>query len=199
MEESVLSSVSPDADFQDPITLAEGLQKHIEQARAYLHRKDFDPWVIERAIDRVTRWAMPYINGDKVCKLPDKESRRRWIFGTALKAARQIALKTPECVLMEPCKLRESADVLRRVIRRGRPGDDENGHVSVLHAALEQLTDKQSEVIDLLFWRGLTFAEVAQRKGRSPQAVWDCYKGAIRKLRTLLTERNENGNNDLLW
>jgi RNA polymerase sigma factor (sigma-70 family) len=175
----------------DPASLdsdrAKCLLQREKQMRRYLARRGYSPWIIELAIDRVKQAAIPYIDGKKVCQLPDAESRRKWLFGALVKAAEQIASREVPCDLMEPGKLRDSVDEIRAAIRASRQGDERNALITSLHAALEELTERQREAIYLLYWKAMTYREAAQEMDCKPETVVDFERRGIHTLHTLLS------------
>ena len=80
-----------------------------------------------------------------------------------VKAAEQIASREFPCDLMEPGKLRESVDEIRAAIRASRQGDENNALVAALHAALEELTERQRQAIYLLYWKAMTIERRRRR------------------------------------
>lgn len=164
----------------DPDDLARCLIKRQPQMWRYLHRRKFSPWVIECAIDRVMGAAMRYITGEKLCQLRDAESRRKWLFGTLLKAARQVASREFPCNMLEPSKLVALLGSVRR-------SNEDQSLISTLHTAIDQLTDRQREAIYWIFWRGMTHPEAARRMECKPETVADHLTKAIGKLRELLS------------
>lgn len=175
VEEDLLHPSLPDPD-----DLANCLIKRKPQMWRYLHRRKFSPWVIECAIDRVMRAAMRFITGDKPCQLRDAESRRKWLFGALLKAARQVASRQFPCNVLEPSKLVALLGAVRR-------SHEDQSLISTLHTAIDQLTDRQREAIYWIFWRGMTYPEAARRMECKPETVADHLAKAICKLRELLS------------
>lgn len=160
----------------------ECLVDRLLQLHRYLSRRkeNFSSWVIELAVDRVVRAALPYFK-EKACKLPDEASRRRWIFGAALKAARQVAARQVPCDMLEPCKL-------EAIIHRRHSAEENQEWHNALYAAIDLLTPLQREAIDWCVIKGLSLHGAAERMKRSPNMV-KCHRDAgLKRLKELLEE-----------
>ena len=89
---------------------------------------------------------------------------------------------------------RRFADFARRSAREplgfDAPAAGEYGPrlVEALRAALDQLPDAQREVVILKLWRGLRFAEIADRLGVSEEAARMRFSRGLATLRAVLTE-----------
>lgn len=66
------------------------------------------------------------------------------------------------------------------------PGADEAAFSSALSAALGRLPPEQRAVVHLKLWEGLTFAEIGETLGVSPNTVASRYRYGLDKLRELL-------------
>lgn len=62
-----------------------------------------------------------------------------------------------------------------------------------IHAALAELAPEQAEVVVLKLWEEMTFAEIAEVTGESPNTAASRYRYAIQKLRQRLKTWNEWG------
>lgn len=54
-----------------------------------------------------------------------------------------------------------------------------------LYAAMSKLTERQTEVLQLYFYKGMTQQEIAEKLGMRQQSVNDCLKGALKKIRKI--------------
>jgi len=52
-----------------------------------------------------------------------------------------------------------------------------------LYAAMSKLTERQTEVIQLYFYKGMTLQEIAEELGITKPAVYYAMKGALKKMR----------------
>lgn len=52
-----------------------------------------------------------------------------------------------------------------------------------LYAAMSKLTERQTEVIQLYFYKGMTLQEIAEELGMSKPAVHYSMQGALKKIR----------------
>ena len=51
-----------------------------------------------------------------------------------------------------------------------------------LRNAIDQLTDNQKDLIQAHFFTGLSYTEIAQRMGTTPQAVWQAIERAKKQI-----------------
>ena len=51
-----------------------------------------------------------------------------------------------------------------------------------LRNAIDQLTDNQKDLIQAHFFAGLSYTEIAQRMGTTPQAVWQAIERAKKQI-----------------
>lgn len=52
-----------------------------------------------------------------------------------------------------------------------------------LYAAMRKLTERQQEVVQLYFYKGLNQYEIADELGIARRSVGDCLEGALKKIR----------------
>ena len=152
---------------------ADCLFRRLEQLRRFLRRHGFSDYVAERAIDRVIRAALRYLpGGGAACPLRDRVT---WLFGSALRAARQLAAREPACGYTDPAVLAETA---------AAPTDDATNEV--IWAAMDQLTGPQRQAVYLNVMRGMTLAEAAAEMGCTPANVQRHRVRGLRKLHRIL-------------
>jgi hypothetical protein len=168
----------PDAPMRpdnSPQPTAECLVRRIPQLRNFLRRHGFGGVVIDRAIDRVIHAAIPYIRDDGTAKPCTFGNRVSWLFGSALKAARQEAAREPRCDLIDPSLL------------AAKVADEQStAAVAAVWAALDQLTDPQRQAVYFCLMRGLTLAEAAVEMGCRPTTVLRHRDRGVQRLRRLL-------------
>jgi RNA polymerase sigma-70 factor (ECF subfamily) len=111
-------------------------------------------------------------------KLRNVGSLRAWLYTLARNEAnRQLARRGPrETEALDP-------DLLS-----APPGEDDDGET--LRAAVARLAPERREVISLKVWQELTFAEVGEVLGISPNTAASRYRYALEDLRGLL-ERSD--------
>ena len=52
-----------------------------------------------------------------------------------------------------------------------------------LYAAMSKLTERQMEVVQLYFYKGMTQQEIAEEIGIGRRSVGNCLEGALKKIR----------------
>ena len=52
-----------------------------------------------------------------------------------------------------------------------------------LYAAMSKLTERQMEVVQLYFYKGMTQQEIAEKIGIGRRSVGNCLEGALKKIR----------------
>ena len=183
-----------DCEKTADLPTAECLLQRREQLERFLSRRSekFSPWVIERAIDNVFRAALPYLSDQKACKLANAKDRERWLFGAALKAARQVASRELPCDLIDPGVLVSRLPGLTVV------GTNLSARDQMLHDALDLLTPRQREALDLCIVYGLTREEAALRMNCCPNNVNSHLIAAVKRLTALLEKRLYTGDDALL-
>ena len=145
----------------------------IGELRGYLHRKGFSDFVSEKAIDRVIHAALPYLEPSETT--PPLRNRDSWLFGSALKAARQVASREPACSYIDPAQLTFA------VAAEG----DEDRDASIWHA-LDQLTDTQREAVYWCIMRGESMVTASRHMGCSPTNVSHHRDRGLARLRHTL-------------
>jgi RNA polymerase sigma factor (sigma-70 family) len=154
----------------DPGPTAECLERRIPELREFLRRNGFHWLVIERAIDRVIRAALRYLDKDEDCTLNDRVS---WLFGSALAAARQVAQRELPCVY---------APTLLAMV----PTKSEDEQAQAVWDALDALTERQRLAAYYRVMREFTLEETAAEMGLSVCTVRYHCQVALERLRELL-------------
>ena len=153
---------------------AKCLVARIAELRGYLRRKGFSEFVIEKAIDRVIHAALPYLEPSVTS--PPLRNRESWLFGSALKAARQVASRELACSSIDPALLTSVAS----------PVTDE-GSGEAIWQALDQLTEPQSEAVYWCVMREVSLVKAARQMGCSPTNVLYHRNRGVDRLRKILS------------
>ena len=151
------------------------------ELQAYLRRKGFSDFVIERAIDRVIHAALPYLEPSSTA--PHLRNRDSWLFGSALKAAKQVASREPACSFIDPAMLTSAES----------PQEDEDRDAAIW-LALDQLTEPQREAVYWCIMRGVSLITASRQMHCSPTNVLHHRDRGLDRLRRILSSRNHAGN-----
>jgi DNA-directed RNA polymerase specialized sigma24 family protein len=160
---------------------AKCLVGRIAELQCYLRRKGFRDDVIERAIDRVIQAALPYLEPSRTA--PHLRNRDSWLFGSALKAAKQVASREPACSFIDPALLNSAES----------PEEDED-RAAAVWLALDQLTEPQREAVYWCIMRGMSLITASRQMGCSPTNVLHHRDRGLDRLRSLLSSRNHAEN-----
>ena len=117
----------------------------------------------------------------------ERSSFRTWLFGVirrvALEEHRRVRTERQRTVLLEDPKVQAVAD------ERARPDDFESARA--LRAALEQLPERQREVLHLVFYQDMSIADASNVMEISVGSARTHYERGKARLRMILEERNE--------
>lgn len=169
MPHIVFIPVEPDRELT-----AGCLVGRIGELRGYLRRKGFSDFVSEKAIDRVIHAALPYLQPS--ASAPPLRNHESWLFGSALKAARQVASRELACSFIDPALLTSAAS----------PTTDE-GSIEAIRHALDQLTKPQSEAVYWCVMREVSLVKAARQMGCSPTNVLYHRNRGVDRLRQILS------------
>jgi len=127
-----------------------------EQLTRFLRRRGFSEYVTERAIDRVIHEALRYLPGKHLSRPPVRPLKNRvaWLFSSALKAARQEAMRQAVRTFRDHITLALEADM-----------PDDCDLEAAVNSALDQLSEPQREAMYYCDMLGLTLKEAAARLG----------------------------------
>lgn len=175
MPHIVFIPVEPDRELT-----ADSLVGRIRELRGYLRRKGFSDFVSEKAIDRVINAALPYLeHSGTATTLRNRES---WLFGSALKAARQVASRELACSFIDPALLASAA----------LPATDESSDKAIWHA-LDQLTKPQRLAVYWCVMREVSLVSASRHMGCSPTNVVHHRDRGLDRLRHILSVEERAG------
>jgi RNA polymerase sigma-70 factor (ECF subfamily) len=163
--------------------------KELEAWLERLHEESFG-WALScacgdaaRAEDVLQTAYVRVISGRAV--YGQRSSFRTWLFGVirlvAREEQRRVRTERQRTVLLEDPNVLAVAD------ERARPDDHESARL--LRAALEQLPERQREVLHLVFYQDMSIADAAEVMEISVGSARTHYERGKARLRMLLEER----------
>ena len=152
---------------------ADCLLDRIEEVRGVLRRRGFSDHAIEQAVSAVYRAAMPYITGTRMCLI---ENRRAWVFKVAIRAASRAAGREVRCLTLEAA-----------IVAAPSEDDGERGTPFDIDQVLSQLTERQSQAVELCILDGKSCREAASCMGISPGTLCRHLSAAMHRLAAILT------------
>lgn len=153
---------------------AECLLGHIEAVQGYLRWKGFSGHAIDHAVTVVYCAAMPYITGTRHCEI---RNCRAWVFKVAINAAIGAARREVRCRRLEPAMVAAPAS---------DAGDDVDGQLFDIVDVLGQLTELQSEAVELCWIAGMSQRDAAKRLGIAVGTLCRHLKAAKERLKEIL-------------
>jgi RNA polymerase sigma-70 factor (ECF subfamily) len=165
--------------------------------------KELEAW-LERLHDESFGWALSCSSGD-AARAEDilqtayvrvisgravygrRSSFRTWLFGVirvvALEESRRVRTERQRMVLLEDATVQAVVD------ERARPDDFESARL--LRAALQQLPERQREVLHLVFYQDLSIADAAEVMEISVGSARTHYERGKARLRAALGEHGD--------
>jgi RNA polymerase sigma-70 factor, ECF subfamily len=117
----------------------------------------------------------------------ERSSFRTWLFGVirrvALEEGRRVRVERMRTVLLEDPMVQDVAD------ERTRPDEVESAYA--LGRALEQLPERQREVLHLVFYQDMSISDAANVMEISVGSARTHYERGKARLRAVLTERGD--------
>jgi DNA-directed RNA polymerase specialized sigma24 family protein len=168
------------APVPDLTLLAVSLVDQIPNIRNWLKRCQFSGYVIERAIDRVTDYAMPYLRGDK--NHAQIEDWNKWLFGNAFQAAKQEATRQLKCQFVAPADLVDPAILHARTLNE--PDEELQQQIG---DALSKLTDKQRRAVELCIMQEKSPTEASREMDCNRSTVEHHLDRGLHLLRGILS------------
>jgi RNA polymerase sigma-70 factor (ECF subfamily) len=166
--------------------------KELEAWLERLHEESFG-WALNcssgdaaRAEDVLQTAYVRVISGRAVYR--QRSSFRTWLFGVirrvALEESRRVRTEKQRTVILEDATIDSVAD--ERAV-----SPDEFESAGVLRAALEQLPERQREVLHLVFYQDMSISDAADVMEISVGSARTHYERGKTRLRTLLEERTD--------
>ena len=158
---------------------AQCLLGRISEVRSVLWRKGYSEHAIDHAVTAIYRAAMPYITGRKLCLI---ENRRAWVFKVAIRAVARAAVREVRCHTLEPALVAATASECEPV-----------EELFDLRAALSQLTEPQSEAVQLCFLEGMSQREAAKCMGIAVGTLSGHLIAGKKRLAVILAHHDPRG------
>jgi DNA-directed RNA polymerase specialized sigma24 family protein len=158
---------------------AECLLGHIGEVRSVLWRKGYSEHAIDQAVTAVYRAAMPYITGRKTCLI---ENRRAWVFKVAIRTVARAAVREVRCHTLEPALVAATANDCEPVEERFD-----------LRNTLSQLTEPQSDAVQLCFLEGMSQREAARCMGIAVGTLSGHLSAGKKRLAVILAHHEPRG------
>jgi RNA polymerase sigma factor (sigma-70 family) len=153
---------------------AEWLLDQVEEVRGVLRYRGFSEHAIEQAVTVVYFAAMPRIKGTRLCLI---ENWRAWVFRVARNAAGRASSREVRCRRLEPA-------ILAALV--SDPGPDEDEEMFDIRDVLNQLTELQSEAVELCWLADMSQRDAAKRLGISVGTLGRHLKAAKKRLEEIL-------------
>lgn len=158
----------------DTLPTAECLVGRLEEVRGFLHRRRFSEHAIEHAITVVCRVAVPYINGNKICKI---KNRRAWVYKVAIRAAKRAMKAELSCVTFDP-------GIMAAMVQAPGSADEQ----SRVDRWLNQLTQKQRDAVDLCILGEMSQRDAAEEMGIAVSTLRGHLDAAVARLKEIVTK-----------
>jgi DNA-directed RNA polymerase specialized sigma24 family protein len=175
-----MNPLTPLLPGQNP--LADSLFGHLPKIDSILKKSNYSEHVIEKAIGRLLHAATPYVSGEK--GLGHIKDWQKWLYGSALKAARQEAYREPKVVFVDPRLYPASTTKKQSTVETF--SDEQN---ETIMAAKKKLTERQRMAVELCLEEGQSIAAAARKMGCTPPTV----RAHLERGKFLLTQMLSTG------